>query len=87
MPDRSVDTYLTEIYELVMKCSLKQFVELYGRTFRGAVQLDASAMSDRSKMKEAKLEYFSEISLCEKEELARIFNVVEQIVSGSEADK
>jgi hypothetical protein len=82
--DKSLDSYLTELYELLMTCSRDQFAELHNRTFRDAAHLDATELPEGSGMKEMKLEYFSEISLYEKEELARIYNVAEQIVSREE---
>jgi hypothetical protein len=87
MPEGNVDSYLTDLYEFLMKCSAEQFVELYRRTLGDAIHLDASALADNARMKEAKLEYFSEISLYEKDELGRIMNVAEQIVSRGGADR
>jgi hypothetical protein len=81
MIDRRLDFYIRELYEMVKVFSLDQFVELYNRTFRDERPLTVKDFSGNLKEQEEKLEYINQISSLEKEEIKRIHNVANQILT------
>jgi hypothetical protein len=73
--------YIRELYEMVKTFSREQFVELYNRTFRGEERLVAADFSDRLNEEQEKDEFIDSISSFEKEEIRRIYNVANQILT------
>ena len=81
MTDMRPDSYIRELYEMLKTFSLDQFVELYNRTFRGEKPLAAKTLSGRLDEEQEKDEFISSISSFEKEEIRRIYNVANQILT------
>jgi hypothetical protein len=79
--DRRLDFYIQELYELVKILSLDQFVELHNRTFHEEQPLTIKDFSLNLKEQEEKLEFISQISSFEREELKRIYNLANQILT------
>ena len=61
--------------------SLEQFVELYNRTFRGEERFSAQDFSGNLNEHDEKNEFIDSISSFEKEEIRRIYNVANQIMT------
>ncbi len=73
--------YIRELYGMLKTFSLEQFVELYNRTFRGEAPLSAQDFSGDLNEQEEKNEFIDSISSFENEEIRRIYNVANQIVT------
>jgi len=81
MNDRRIDFYIRELYEMLKVFSVDQFVELYNRTFRNERPLTVKDFSGNLKEREEKIEYINQISSFEKDEIKRIYNVANQILT------
>ncbi len=81
MVDRSLDWYIREVYEMVKVFSLDQFVELHNRSFLDERPLSTKDFSGNLKEQDEKAEYISQIGFFDKEEIKRIYNVANQILS------
>ena len=73
--------YIRELYGMLKALSLEQFVELYNRTFREEARLSAQDFSGDLNEQEEKNEFIDSISSFEKEEIRRIYNVANQILT------
>ena len=82
MTDRRLDFYIREIYEIVKVFSLDQFIELWNGSFPEERPLSTKDFSGNLKEQDEKAEYISQIGSFEKEEIKRIYNVANQILSG-----
>lgn len=81
MPDTKIGFYIKELCELVKICSLDQFIELYNRTFPEETPLAARGFLGNLKEQNLKGEFLDRIGLYEKEEIKRICNAADQILS------
>lgn len=61
--------------------SLDQFIELCNRTFREEVRLTPEDFLGDLKEQDEKVEFINSISAFDKEELKRIYNVANQILT------
>lgn len=73
--------YIRELYEMLKTFSLEQFIELYNRTFRAEERLSPQDFSGRLDEQKEKSEFIDSISSFEKEEIRRIYNVANQILT------
>ncbi len=81
MTDMKPEFYIRELYEMVKTFSIEQFVELYNRTFRGEERLTPSDFSGNLDEDQEKDEFIDAISSFEEEEVKRIYNVANQIMT------
>ena len=61
--------------------SLDQFVELHNRSFRGELQIIKQDFAGDSNEREEKAEFINFISSFEKEDVKRIYNLANQILT------
>jgi hypothetical protein len=83
MTDRRLDFYIRDLYEMLKLFSLDQFIELYNRTFRRERPLNLKDFTSNLSEQQEKTEFINSISSfeIEKEEIKRIFNVANQILT------
>jgi hypothetical protein len=81
MTDRRPDFYIRELYEMLKLFSLEQFIELYNSTFRGERPLNLRDFTSSLHEQQEKTAFIDSISSFEKEEIKRVFNVANQILT------